>query len=501
MRRKAFLSGIYGVYLCALLVAGEAIVRVVDGYDVFALRLDLGQLTPAEFQRIPFDPVKLAGYFDAVPRDPTVRADLHRSDPPYDLRAGRELSPFMQKLQSMHAGAGVAGFEYFKAWNANFFAHQVCKPERGFFRNFPAKLYVFDSGFEHLHPRYRYFPSELTPSGLYTNEFGWRGQSIAITKPRNTIRIAFVGASTTISFHGIPYSYPELIGAWLNIWAAENEIDTRFEVINAAREGISSTDIAAIVAQEIVPAAPDYIVYYEGSNQFDHIRKLFDTSVSGAVRGAVQLANVSLQQHSAAWRRALSIKNQMYGSSLHPRGKVPVNFPADVDEFSPDLDSETLPLDLVTVLDDLDRIGVASNSVGAQIVLLSFIWLPHAGMRLDPVRHAGIHQYIDEAWHPLRYEDIERMASFQNRVFRDYALRENWHFVDLAASYPRDPDLFVDAIHQSYGGVQLRAWHVFNALVRILRHHIATQHGGHADQVPALRLHNLRLVSNECEKP
>ena len=42
----------------------------------------------------------------------------------------------------------------------------------------------------------------------------------------------------------------------------------RFETINAAREAIKSPDIHAIVRDEVLPLAIDYLVYYEGANQF-----------------------------------------------------------------------------------------------------------------------------------------------------------------------------------------------------------------------------------------
>ena len=59
----------------------------------------------------------------------------------------------------------------------------------------------------------------------------------------------------------------------LRIRCDENEwglsFDVRFDGINAGRNGLGSSDIAAIVRGEILPAEPDLVVYYEGSNQFD----------------------------------------------------------------------------------------------------------------------------------------------------------------------------------------------------------------------------------------
>src|SRR5204863_2790216 len=50
--------------------------------------------------------------------------------------------------------------------------------------------------------------------------------------------------------------------------AAERKVNIKFETMNAARESIGSTDIEAIVREEVVPLRPDLVIYYEGGNQF-----------------------------------------------------------------------------------------------------------------------------------------------------------------------------------------------------------------------------------------
>ena len=79
---------------------------------------------------------------------------------------------------------------------------------------------------------------------------------------------AFVGASTTVGAYDVPHAYPEFIGEWLNLWSRARNLPFTFEVVNAARTGIDSHSIAAIVRQEVVPIQPDLVVYYEGANQF-----------------------------------------------------------------------------------------------------------------------------------------------------------------------------------------------------------------------------------------
>jgi lysophospholipase L1-like esterase len=91
---------------------------------------------------------------------------------------------------------------------------------------------------------------------------------LELNKDGKTVRIAFVGASTTIGGYNLPYSYPELVGHWLNRWLRAQGWDVRVEIINAARSGIDTDSIAAIVRQEVLPVEPDLVVYYDGANEF-----------------------------------------------------------------------------------------------------------------------------------------------------------------------------------------------------------------------------------------
>ena len=68
-------------------------------------------------------------------------------------------------------------------------------------------------------PPYRFLPNATTPIGLVTNAYGFRGPPVPFVRTPKTVRIAFVGASTTVGAHHLAYSYPEFIGHWLNLWA------------------------------------------------------------------------------------------------------------------------------------------------------------------------------------------------------------------------------------------------------------------------------------------
>ena len=82
------------------------------------------------------------------------------------------------------------------------------------------------------------------------------------------LRIAFLGASTTLGSPRYAWSYPEHVGAWLNTWARQTGKAITFEIANTGRFGAKSADIAGIAEEEVTAFAPDILVYYEGHNDF-----------------------------------------------------------------------------------------------------------------------------------------------------------------------------------------------------------------------------------------
>ena len=101
-------------------------------------------------------------------------------------------------------------------------------------------------------------------------------------------------------------------------------------------------------------------------------------------------------------------------------------------------------------------------------MLASFFWLVKDGMVLDPIRHRAILEYLNQGYAPFRYHDMERLAAFENRVFAKYASAHKLAFIDIARLMPFDPDLYVDAIHNTYAGERLRAWVFFQHLLPIV---------------------------------
>jgi len=366
------------------------------------------------------------------------------------------------------------------------------------FRMAPEEVKLYEAPWGTIFPRYRY-PARVTlPTGLTTNQFGWRGPSITLDKPGRTIRIACVGASTTVDGHNLPYSYPELLEHWLNLWAQENEYDLQFEVINAGREGIGSKDIAAVVRYEILPMDVDYVIYYEGSNQFNvqsMINYSFEVTFGQPPAGIVpNFAEVEsndktfldrLSEYSALAARARNMV-EVYSFKGEEPAKPAQTFqlPPGIDEFRPDRTNLGDALALRKILADLDQIKADLAEQRVKFFLATFDWFAYDGMVLDLTRHRSLYIYLNRLYWPVSYANMRRMADFQNRVFRLWALENRVNVIEVAEQMPRQPDLYIDAIHNTALGVRIRAWLNFEAIVPFLKEDIANGALPRPDRLP-----------------
>jgi hypothetical protein len=464
--------------LVVALLGAEIAARVVDGYRLSSLRLELrpdrAQARSAAARESSLR--KWRGENDAreyVERLPVAEGvdrswfEMPLPDPPpwvpdSDLAARARRYPEAEL---------TANYE----WNAKAVSDAVC---RGTLRNLIsfdrfADVFEFDPIDGSDLPTFRFLPHAVYPSGLRTNGFGWRGPEISFVKPPRTIRIAFVGASTTVGPHAEPYSYPELIRFWLNRWAESRRLGVSVETINAAREGLNSRSIQAIVRQELLPIEPDLVVYYEGSNQFWPNDFLSSPEPRRSrVLGFVQR---DLGSYSALVNRIeYVVRASAQSGAEPPKPAVLVKWPADLNEQDPDLRDPRLPTTLPTILADLDTIRKTLETGGAGLVMTSFAWLVYPGMIVDPARDAYLLAYLNDTFWPFSYAHMRRFIDFQNRAFRKYAQQHQLPFIDLASEYPRDPRLFDDAIHMTRAGIHLQAWIVFNGLVPEIERRIAS---------------------------
>jgi hypothetical protein len=455
-------------------VLAEGATRLIDGLPLFTdwLPSTVDRDLPARF-------------VDALPRAPGVERNWFFRDPPPLPNRRQPPAEWLRLAASMGEKTGWAAplfhhADFFKAWNEVAIGNPCDHPV---LRQAPGRLFVYTPADGSRFPRFRFLPDATTPLGLVTNRMGWRGPAIALAKPARTVRIAFVGASTTVNSHFYPFSYPELVGGWLNLWAAAHKADLRFEIINAGREGMTSADIEAIVRTEVVPFRPDLVVYYEGANQFflGTMVKALPEAKPVPPRGTVEEGTVSRWLRDASQRSAMARRLQAaMGMVGHPghggewtKPDYELGWPAGLSEDDPDIGQSDLPLHLSEIVADLDHMRVDLAPIGAELAMSSFKWLVHDGMVVDPVRNRSLIEHLNVGLFPFRYRDLERMSAFQNRVLAKYAAERGLPFIDVASRLPDDEDLYTDGVHLTYGGVRLHAWIVLQALVPLIDRRLA----------------------------
>ena len=413
------------------------------------------------------DPHQAAVYVAERPVADGVLRSWYDLDP--DKPATPLVDPDLDRRYWAHSGSELPSVY---EWNLEFLRKVLCANDpAGYpyladqFRRL-RDVFVFEPADRMPYPTYRYLRNTHYPSGLVTNSFGWRGPEVPLNKPAGRIRIAFVGASTTVDAHRDPFSYPEYVGRWLREWANSRHPGISLDVINAGREGLLSNSIAAIVRQELLPLRPDLVVYYEGANQFwpnDFVRRPI-------VRMLRLASPTSLDGYSAIARRVQTLLERRESGAEPYKPTISVAWPADLDEGDPKVDDPRLPVQLPRILSDVDRMHQAIAGAGGTLMLSSFVWLAAPGLTLDSRRDALIYRELNERYWPFSYAHMRRFVDFENRVFQKYARQHHLPFNDLAAVYPADPRLFVDSIHMTPAGVKLKAWLVFQNLVPVLRH-------------------------------
>lgn len=467
--------------LAIMVVAMEMALRALDGHRFTALSLQPRDAMPGEYRGKWQSAEDVAALAAAIPAASGVDPKWFALQIPVPTR--RPVDADLAARAAAYPGLALqATYE----WNRLYVEQTLCHDDRRRQAVFDrlADIYAFEPLHDTAYPTFRFHRDASYPSGLRTNAFGWRGSDVTLDKPPQTIRIAFLGASTTIGAHGDPFSYPELVEVWLNLWAASRHRGLRFEILNTAREGTHTRSIRYIVRDELAPLEPDLVVFYEGSNHFWPADFIWDPLPPRPLAQVADTPGV-LARHSAlaARMRNLFLRGPVVGQEAD-KPPVVVHWPDDLSETAPDVSDRRLPTDLANVVEDFDHMRRTLDGIGARFVPMSFTWMVYDGMRLDPRRDAGLFRYLNETFWPFSYAHMRRYLDFQNLVYRRYAEQHRLDFIDYDAQFPKDPRLFYDAIHLTRAGIRLQAWIALQGLVPIIERELASGAWPRPDQTP-----------------
>ncbi len=478
LKRTLGRLGLAACSTLASLVLAEGVVRHVDGWELTSARL---QRQPMAWTVPALAPIGDTGR-GLVEEFQRGRGAPEGVDPSWILDEPPSLPPAFkgEDLQQREDDFG---------WQVNYVFNDLYVGEVHRYPDPPPELrtllepdwlWLFSPAWGSAHPRFRYPASTVATPLTRTNRFGWRGPDLDLDKPPGTVRIACVGASTTAS-PTLRFSYPELLQHWLTRWADAQGLDVRFEVINVGREGIRSPDMAAIVRYELLPVEPDYVVFYEGANDFgvpSVVHMLEEASrPPGALDTTAEVPPATLPvpaRWSAVAMRLVQLRDARGGLAEQPHPAQEFVLPPGLDEIDPDPAAVGEALGLGKVLADLEQMAGDVQGAGGSLVVCSFAMMVHDGLRLDPDRHAGLYQDLHSRYWPYSYANLRRASDLRNRVLLAWAAQQGAAAVDVAGAMPGWPELYHDVVHNSEAGIRVRAWIVFEELLPVLQADLAS---------------------------
>ena len=99
---------------------------------------------------------------------------------------------------------------------------------------------------------------------IHINNFGFRGPDFEVEKVDNTIRVFFVGGSTTLG----PQSSSDnaTIPGYLEKFFNEIDMENYIQVVNAGKSGFTSLTERALIFDKIQYLNPDIVIVYDGWN-------------------------------------------------------------------------------------------------------------------------------------------------------------------------------------------------------------------------------------------
>lgn len=370
---------------------------------------------------------------------------------------------------------GQQSDDLMKVWNLNYikkiFSVDSLRYQKVVFDGYSDKTILAFTPFDSTEfPVYKYLQSSTLPnSKVRFNAFGFGGSDLSLLKAKNTIRIAFLGGSTTQQIGGCDFAYPDYLERWLNEWAIGKKIDFTFEVINAGRVAQRSMDFEAILKYEILPLRPDLVIYYEGRNQF-WLQNLygfnhpysFDDNLTYTIFRHSLLSQLVYQRLGLSYLKI--IENQKPSAKQF--------WPASVDINNPDPYNPYLPANMNQIVNDLTKIK--SHLDSNQTLILSSFAMMASDTILQSVNYSPIYNYWLREYGRIPLHDINNLNNYENRVFYNYAKKNNIPFLDVATELKKHPDIFTDGIHLTCEGMKLHAWIVFAQALKTIEKQLET---------------------------
>lgn len=279
--------------------------------------------------------------------------------------------------------------------------------------------------------------------GIQIDSRGFRNPELPCPKPEGTIRLAFLGASTTFCAECTPNrtTWPELVCASI----ARRFPAVRFDYINAAVPGYTTEHSLVNFEGRVKPLEPDVTVIYHGTND-----------LSSDTRLLAQEQGIHTTAEDISWLARISVAWFLIEKNLTVRARQRrATSAAGRLRFDPASLSDAFR-------ERLDRLVSRVGETGSIVALATF----STHVRRDQPPEQQL-RACNTSLYYMPYMSVEGLlAGFEeyNRVIREVAVARNAVLIGSEHSIPGDPTHFADSVHFNGTGARSMAERVATAL-------------------------------------
>jgi lysophospholipase L1-like esterase len=294
-------------------------------------------------------------------------------------------------------------------------------------------FYVYDAALQLRVPRAGFRSARIS-----INQLGFRGAEFSPEQPPGTVRIAFIGASTTFcaEVSSDENAWPRIVERMLR----EKYPGIGIEAINAGVPGYSLAAMRRNLELRVAPLRPDIIVIYEATN---------DLSMNSNAAAEAAGLSVARDDESKAWLWENSLLAYLLRKNLKVLAR---QWNADAEAGKLTIPSEELTPNYARELTALVR---ASRAVADRVALVTFSTRMHADQSPEELKRAGITALYYAAHR--RPADLVRDFAAYNETARAVARAEGAALIEAAERIPADSDHFADSVHFTDQGAAVMA--------------------------------------------
>jgi lysophospholipase L1-like esterase len=275
---------------------------------------------------------------------------------------------------------------------------------------------------------------------------GFRNPELASPKPARTVRVAFLGASTTFcaEVSSNKATWPNLVVEALRRRFPNRPID----FINAGVPGYTVESSLVNLERRVAPLEPDVIVIYHATND-----------LSGELRALAAHHGIDVAPPEASWLARRSLLWNLVSKNLTV---LAAQWRAEAGT------SRYVPIEPAALGGEfksrLARLVDAAKSTGAEVAVATFSSHMRAGQQGE-VRNRAMQSAV--LYMPgVSFDGMVDAFGRYNEIIREVAQEKNVILVDGDDLIPGDPHHFVDSVHFTDAGSRAQAQRVGGALAQ-----------------------------------